>query len=207
MVFYIMKIKLSQYAKENGITYQTALLWYHKDIINGAYKTPSGSIMVDTTYVEKQEIKDELVEKKVVIYARVSNQSRRKEIQYQVDRLNEFSIARGYIVSGIYKEVASGMNDSRKELWKMIDSKPDIIVIENKDRLTRFGFEYLRRLLKNQGTEIIVVTQKDNEEDELLKDMISIITSFCCRLYGLRRSKNKLQKIKEIIETKDIEES
>ena len=206
MVFYIMKIKLSQYANENGITYQTALLWYHKNIIDGAYKTPSGTIMVDTEISKKEETTNEVIEKKVVIYARVSNQSRRKEIQYQVDRLSEFSISRGYIISNVYKEVASGMNDSRKELWKMIESKPDIIVIENKDRLTRFGFEYLKRLLKEQGTEIIVVTQKDSEEDELLKDMISIITSFCCRLYGLRRSKNKIKQIQEIIENNNLEE-
>lgn len=92
------------------------------------------------------------------------------------------------------------MNDSRVQLWKMIGYKPTKIIIENKDRLTRFGFEYLKRLLSKQGTEIICMNNDSSEEDDLMKDMIAIATSFCCRLYGMRRGKNKSIKIKEVID-------
>ena len=117
-------------------------------------------------------------------------------MEYQVDRIQKFAEGKGHSIDKIYKEVASGMNDSRKQLWKMIESKPKIIFIENKDRLTRFGYEYLCRLLKNQGTEIICVNLNETEEDDLMKDMISIITSFCCRLYGQRREKTKVTNLK-----------
>ena len=93
----------------------------------------------------------------------------------------------------------SGMNDNRKELWKAIDSKPTRIIVENKDRLTRFGFNYLERLLQKQGTEIVVINESEEDKEYLIKDLCSIIYSFCARLYGMRRAKNKADKVKEII--------
>lgn len=185
-------MKLSEYAKNVGVTYQTVFRWFQSGKIKNSYKTDSGSIFVSENNIPTKD--------KIVIYARVSNQSRRKEMEYQVDRIKKFSEARGYIVEKIYKEVASGMNNSRVQLWRMIDYKPTKIIIENKDRLARFGFEYLKRLLLKQGTEIICMNNDESEEDDLMKDMIAIITSFCCRLYGTRRGKNKSNKIKEVID-------
>ena len=192
-------IKLSEYAKKFGVTYQTAFRWYQEGKISNSFKSESGSIFV------KQE-QDETSNTKIVIYARVSNQTRKKEMDYQAGRIQKFAEGKGYSIDKIYKEVASGMNDSRKQLWKMIESKPKIIFIENKDRLTRFGYEYLCRLLKNQGTEIICVNLNETEEDDLMKDMISIITSFCCRLYGQRRGKNKSIKIEQKLREDDSNE-
>ena len=147
-----------------------------------------------TILVQEKEQKPE----RIVMYCRVSNQSRRKELDYQVDRCKQYCIAKGYQVHGIYKEVASGMNDSRKEFWKMIDSNPTKIIVENKDILTRF--EYINRIGKMNGIEIEVMHPNDNDEEDLMKDMISIVTSFCCRLYGLRRGHNKARRIKEELE-------
>ena len=81
----------------------------------------------------------------------------------------------------------------------MLDSNPTKIVIENKDRLTRFGFNYLEQLLKKQNCEIVVINTSTTDEQDLIKDLVSIITSFCCSLYGLRRSKNKVSQIKKIL--------
>lgn len=92
------------------------------------------------------------------------------------------------------------MNDSRKEFWKIIGSNPTKIIVENKDRLTRFGFEYINRIGKMNGIKIEVMHPNDNDEEDLMKDMISIVTSFCCRLYGLRRGHNKARRIKEELE-------
>ena len=183
-------MKLSQYAKEKGICYQTAYNWYKSGKLSGAYKTPSGIILVEEPKKKKENI---------AIYCRVSNHNRRKELEYQVDRCKTYCLNKGYNVSKIFKEVSSGMNDNRKEFWKMIESNPTKIVVENKDRLTRFGFEYLKRLGKKLDIEIEVIFPNENDESDLMKDMISVVTSFCCRLYGLRRTKNKLKKIKEII--------
>ena len=186
-------IKLSVYAKRMGVCYKTAHDWYHAGKIPNGYMSPSGSIFV------KEDTDQSISEEKIFIYCRVSNASRKNELEYQVNRCSEFCASRGYAVNGIYKEIASGMNDNRKQLWKMIDSNPTKIIVENKDRLTRFGFNYLVRLLSKMKCEVIVINPNDNDEQDLMKDLVSVITSFCCRLYGLRRTKNKVQQIKDLV--------
>jgi predicted site-specific integrase-resolvase len=188
-------MKLSEYAKEKGITYKTAWNWYCNGDIPNAIQMPSGTIIINETIPVINEENN-----KVVIYGRVSNASRKLELNYQIERIESFCIARGYQIEKIYKEVASGMNDNRKQLWKMLDASPKIIVVENKDRLTRFGFRYLKNLLKQLGTEIIVIHENESDETDLIKDLVSIITSFCCRLYGMRRGYKKAQNIKYSIE-------
>jgi len=117
----------------------------------------------------------------------------------QVTRCEIFCQAKGLVVEKVYKEIASGMNDNRKQLKLLLDNNPKIIVVEHKDRLTRFGFNYLKLLLNKLNCQIIVINESSNNEDDLMTDLTSIITSFCCRLYGLRRTKNKLEQIKKIV--------
>ena len=187
-------MKLSDWARKQGIHYMTAYGWFKAGKMPvSCYQAPSGTLMVNT-----EEIKDGI--DKVVIYARVSSHDKKADLLRQVTRCEDFCAGRGYSISGIYKEIASGMNDTRKQLWKMIDSKPTIIIVEHKDRLTRFGFEYINRLLTKQGCKIVVINSETIEETDLIKDMIAIVTSFCCRLYGARRGQNKAKQIKEIIE-------
>ena len=82
----------------------------------------------------------------------------------------------------------------------MLDSQPTTIVVEHKDRLTRFGFNYLDQLLPRLGCELIVINRDAIDENDLMKDLVSIITSFCCRLYGLRRGHNKAKIIRKELE-------
>ena len=91
------------------------------------------------------------------------------------------------------------MNDTRKQLWLALDSSPTRIVVEHKDRLTRFGFTYLERLLRRLGVEIVVMHLDKEDEKDVVKDLVSIIYSFCAKLYGMRRAYNKTKQIKEII--------
>ena len=191
-------MKLSAWAKKQGICYLTAYKWFKAGKIPGAIQYDSGTILVsdDPLSVSNDNVK-------CVIYCRVSNQSRKKELNYQVKRCEEFAQAQGISVDKVFKEVASGMNDKRRELIKMLDYKPQIILIENKDRLTRFGFNYLENLLNKLNCKIIVINAENEDEADLMKDLVSIITSFCCRLYGLRRTKNKVDKIKKVLDEKD----
>ena len=189
-------MRIKQWAKLQGISYATALRWFH----SGRMPVPAYQLDTDTIIVEETPVPI-IPQSNIVIYCRVSNQSRKAELEYQVKRCEDFCIANGWPISKTYKEIASGMNDNRKQFWKMLESKPTKIIIENKDRLTRFGYNYLYNLLKERGCEIIVINTSDTDEEDLLKDFISIITSFCCRLYGLRRAKNKADKIKKILES------
>ena len=88
------------------------------------------------------------------------------------------------------------MNDHRRELMKMLEGNPTKVIVENKDRLTRFGFNYLDFFLKKNGCEIIVINKDNQNDTDLMKDFVSVMTSFCCRLYGMRRAINKVKKIK-----------
>lgn len=189
-------MKLSTWCKQKGICYQTGINWFHKGLIPNAVQLNTGTILVNET----PEVN---TKQRIVTYARVSNHSRKKELEYQVKRCQDYCIAKGYSIAKSYKEIASGMNDNRKQLWQMIDSNPTLIVVENKDRLTRFGFNYLSRLLEKQNCKIEVINQDYEDETDLIKDLVSIITSFCCRLYGIRRGQNKSQKIKEILEVEN----
>lgn len=192
-------MKLVQWAKLQGITYRTAYTWFKEGKIPNSTQYPSGTIIISDPPVVRNNDADS----SCAIYCRVSNHSRRKELEYQVQRCETFCSAKGLVVTKVYKEVASGMNDKRKELLKMLNNNHSIIVVENKDRLTRFGFNYLETLLLKLNTKIIVMNETNEDEQDLMKDLVSIITSFCCRLYGLRRTKNKVQKIKDILDEKD----
>lgn len=193
------KIKLSTYAKRMSMHYTTALRHFHAGLIPGAEQDPdTGTILVADGPVDTPDERPE----RTCVYCRVSNQSRRTELEYQVKLCLDFCAANGFQVDDVYKEVASGMNDTRTQFWRMMESKPTRIIVENKDRLTRFGYEYISRLYRDSG-EIIVMNPNDNDEHDLMQDMISIVTSFCCRLYGLRRTKNKMAKIKKVLENEN----
>lgn len=190
-----MRKKLSLWAKEHGISYRTAFFWIKDGKFPCKYeKTVTGRYIV----LDEENTSDK--NETTIIYARVSNHSRKNELNYQVNRLEDFCLKNGYTITAIHKEIASGMNENRKELWKVINKKPTRIIIENKDRLTRFGFNYIERLLKEQGTEIIVVNEANEDKEDLIKDLCSIIYSFCARLYGMRRATNKAKKIKETLD-------
>ena len=88
------------------------------------------------------------------------------------------------------------MNDSRSKLQKLLEQNDfDIILVEHKDRLTRFGFNYIKTLLNKDDKHIIVVNPAKNDNENLMEDLISIIYSFSARMYGKRRAKTKSDKV------------
>ena len=183
-------MKLSTWAKQQGIGYQTAWRWFkHGKLPVAATQTPSGAILVEQKPVVG-------VCNVAIVYARVSSHEKKDDIERQAERCLEFCRARGWEVKQVVKEVASGMNDNRPKLLKLLNSSPSRIVVEHKDRLTRFGFGYLDALLPKLGCELVVINRDSEEQADLMKDLVAIITSFCCRLYGLRRGQNKAKEIK-----------
>ena len=98
-------------------------------------------------------------------------------------------------------EVGSGVNDSRRKLDQILkNSSYKLIVVEHKDRLTRFGFNYLRILLEQQGRRIEVVNESATDKEDLMADFTSIITSFCARIYGQRRTRRQTEKLIESLQ-------
>ena len=151
-------MRLSKWAKEMGFTYHSAYEMYKRGDIPNAYKLPSGSIIVKE---EKETNKDEYN----IVYARISTRDNENQLLEQQKRIESFCLAKGWVIHKSIKEIGSGLNDNRQQLVKILESnKPTRIIVEHKDRLTRFGFNYLKLLLNRLGTEIIVINEtKDNE--------------------------------------------
>jgi putative resolvase len=190
-------MKLSEYAKKYGITYRTAFRWWQNGQIKG-FQKPSGTIIVTEGQEEVPVAKKVITP--VVIYARVSSPKQQADLDRQVARLEDYCAARGYQVGRIVKEIGSGVNDSRRKFLALLaDPKADIIVVEHQDRATRFGFRYLEVLLKQVGRTIEVANLAENDREDLLQDLSSIVYSMCARLYGQRRAKRKQVLIGKIL--------
>jgi len=186
-------MKLSTWAKKQGISYRTAWQWVKDNKLPVPFNiTESGSIFVNESLPNN-------IKERVVIYGRVSSANKKSDLESQIKLCEQFCIAKGWTVDKTYKEIASGMNDNRKMLNLIMETPPTKLVVLHKDRLTRFGFNYISKLLKNLNCEVVVINNNDNSSDDILKDFISIITSFCCRLYGLRRGQSKALKVKELL--------
>lgn len=183
-----MTIRLKDFAKRQGVCYQTAWRWFKAGKIPNAIMTPTGKVMVE----EEDEPPKAT---RTVVYCRVSSSQNKSNLETQAKRVSAFCNAKGWIVSEIVKEVGSGLNDTRKGLARLIaDPTVERIVVEHKDRLTRFGFNYIKTLF--QG-EIVVINEATEDRDDLMGDFVSIITSFCARLYGLRRNRRRTERIIE----------
>ena len=186
----LLPMKLSDWAKKKGVSYKTAWRWFKQGFIKG-YQMPTGTIIVeDETKKEREEVR-------CVIYARVSGR-KNENLERQVQRLTEYAIAKGYKIVKVVKEIGSGVNDKRPKLVEILQSDDyDVLLIEHKDRLTRFGFNYIKVLLEKRGILVEVVNPAQDDKEDLLKDFVSIIYSFSARLYGLRRGREVAKKLKE----------
>lgn len=184
-----MNYKLSDYAKKFNVTYRTAWNRFKKGKIHGAYLDETNHVIIPLKELDENN--------KVAIYSRVSNNDRKDDLERQSERLVNYAISNGYEIVHNVKEIGSGLNDNRKGLIKLLKSNDyGSLIVENKDRLTRFGFNYIETLFNLNDKKIIVVNRTDDGKTDLMEDMISIIYSFSARMYGLRKKKNKEDIIK-----------
>lgn len=185
------KIKLTTFAKLNDVTPRTIWNWIYKGIVK--YERTSTNrvfIIID----DDNNIK--IKQPNVAIYARVSSAENKNNLEKQKDRLISYANVKGYKISKIVSEIGSGLNDQRPKLEKLLmDKTIDIIVVEHKDRLARFGTNFIEKLLSLDNRKIEVINPQMNEKDDLMQDFVSIITSFCARLYGKRRTKRQTEKL------------
>ena len=188
-----MKYKISQYARKNNVTTRTIWNWIKLEKVK-TERTKTGGWLI----VEENENKYD----KVAIYARVSSSENKNNLEKQKERLLNYCSAKGYKVDYIVTEIGSGLNDKRIKLEKLLlDNSINKIVVEHKDRLARFGINYIEKLLWMNNRTIEYINPVMNEKEDIIQDFVSIITSFTARLYGQRRSKRKtielIQELKE----------
>ena len=190
-----MKYKVSAYAKKHGVTIRTVWNWIYQEKVKVERN--------ETNHIFIVEDEDKLLDKAVAIYARVSSSENKDNLERQLERLRLYCAAKGYTIIKEVAEVGSGLNDHRPKLEKLLtDHSVKKIVVEHTDRFSRFGMNYITKLMEMMGRKIEVINLASNDRDDLMQDFVAIITSFCARLYGQRRNKRKTEKlIKELIES------
>lgn len=191
-----------------GVSTRTIQRWDKEGLIK-VVRTPKGRRRIPKSEVLRI-LREKFNDRRAVVYARVSSQKQEKDgnLKRQKERLLKFAKEHNYEVVGVFQDVASGINDRRKNFWKMMEfvKKEGIpyVIVEFPDRLTRFGIKFVEKLLEEYGTRLVVAEKKmpKDKMEELVEDLITIITSFTARIYGARSQKFK--KVKELLEA-DLE--
>ena len=142
-------------------------------------------------------IKEADVSRKAVIYARVSSydQKQKGDLERQKRSLLDYAKSKGYEVIATLEDVSSGLDEERKSLSKLFNmverGEVGVVIVAYKDRLTRFGFRYLERYFASYGVRIEVINGEEPKDayQELVEDLIALVSSFAGKLYGLRSRK------------------
>ena len=194
---------IGEFAKKIGKSQQTLRNWHKSGVLIPAVTSSYGT----RSYSEKQlneylgsKIKEE--EKIIAAYCRVSSLKQKDDLERQVENVKNFCIAKGYTFK-LITDIGSGINYNKKGLLELInlitEEKISKIVILYKDRLLRIGFDLINNLCKKFNVEIEIIDNTEKtEEQELVEDLVQIITVFSCRLNGKRANKAK-KLIKELI--------
>ena len=133
-------------------------------------------------------------ESRCVLYARVSSNDQREDLDRQAGRLVEWATRQGYRPDEVVKEIGSGLNGNRRQLRRIVgDGTVGIIIVEHRERLCRFGFEYIEAALSARGARILIM-EEEEIEDDLVRDATEVMTSLCARLYGRRSARRRAER-------------
>ena len=199
----ITNYKPKDFAELLGVSVKTLQRW-DRDGILKANRTPTDRrYYTYDQYLQFKGIQTENDIRDTVIYARVSTRKQKDDLQNQVEFLKQFCNAKGIIVNQCVEDFGSGLNYNRKKWNRLLDevmaNKIKTIVISNKDRFIRFGYDWFEKFCEKFNTKIIIVNNETlSPNEELVQDIISILHVFSCRLYGLRKYKNQIKEDEEI---------
>lgn len=140
---------------------------------------------------------------KVIVYCRVSSRGQNPELKHQITAMEEFCRGRGLAVDEWVSEIGGGLNFKRKKFLKLMRQirlgEVETLVVAHKDRLARFAYDFIEEFASWYGCEIVIANQESlSPQREMVEDLMAIIHTFSCRLYGLRSYKKQIKKIAEI---------
>lgn len=178
-------MKLAEWARSYGVHPNTAYRWFH----DGTMPVPARRLASGTIVVEGQPTA--VADGRTVAYCRVGSHDERADLERQAGRVSLWASEHGLSIDEIVTEVGSGLNAKRPRLARLLaDGGVARIIVEHRDRLARFGVEHLAAALSAQGRQISVVDEAE-VDDDLVRDMTEVLTSFCAHLYGRRGARNR----------------
>jgi excisionase family DNA binding protein len=201
-----MKMGIGQAAKELGVSRDTLRRWEKSGKIK-VERTLKGHRRYNLAHLLGTSPRKATSNKKTIAYARVSSHDQKEDLSRQIQVLESFCAANGWTYE-IIDDLGSGLNYHKRGLKNLIRAiclnQADRLVLTHKDRLLRFGSELIFSLCEQFGIEVIIInkTESSTFEDDLVQDVLEIITVFSARLYGARSRKNKklLDALKEAAE-------
>lgn len=180
-------MNLKEWALAQGVHPVTAYRWFREGKLPVPARRAGHLILVDPA----AEVSGT---GRVVAYARVSSADQKDDLERQAGRVVTGATARGLSVDQVVTEIGSGMNGHRRKLTRILsDPAVSVLVVEHRDRLTRFGFEHLSASLSACGRRIVVLDEAETSDD-LVRDMTEVLTSLCARLYGRRSASRRAAK-------------
>lgn len=184
-------VRLADWARANGVHPKTAYRWWRA----GTLPVPARQINARVILVDDPAASARASDGGAVgLYARVSSHDQRADLDRQVARLAEWAAKTGRQVERVEAEVGSGMNGARSKARRLLaDPKVTTVVVEHRDRLGRMNTELVEAALAASGRNVMVLDAGETDDD-LVRDMTEVLTSFCARLYGRRSAKNRAEK-------------
>ncbi|MFE2972603.1 IS607 family transposase [Streptomyces sp. NPDC059340] len=183
-------MNLTEWARAQGVAPRTAYRWFRE----GTLPVPAERVGPRTILVNIDANTSPSVTGGVGLYARVSSHDQMPDLERQTARLAEWAAKAGHTVVRIESEIASGMNGGRTKARRLLaDPKVTIVVVEHRDRLGRMNTELVDAALEAAGRRLVVLDAGE-VEDDLVRDMVEVLTSFCARLYGRRSARNRARK-------------
>ena len=191
-----MLIRIGIAARLKGVSPSTLRRWEKEEKMQPVGRTRGGHRRYKLIEIVGEEKRREKQHGKVVIgYARVSANKQRKELERQQEQMRTFASKQGWEMKKVFTDIASGMNEKRKGLHKLLNevatTQPYAIMCTYEDRLARFGTEVIKQYCHTFATKIYAIHQPEGNsgEGKLVEDMIALVTSFAGRLHRQRRGK------------------
>lgn len=188
--------RVQDWAEANGFTKQTVWRWIREDKLPSNLSvtvTPTGRYILEDANEPSPYFPDTREKTRCVCYARVSSDDREADLERQGDRLKAFAINLGYDNAEVVREVASGVDGERPKLNKILSDRTlSPIIVEHRDRLARMNAELIMAALESEDRKVIVIDDTELDDD-LVEDVISVMTSFCARLYGRRSARRRAE--------------
>jgi putative resolvase len=190
-------------AKVFGVSYVAVKKWAYAGKIK-YIKTPGGKYRYPESEIRRL-LGERMPKGKAAIYARVSSADQKEDLERQKQKLVKYAKSKGYQDIEVVEDIASGLNENRKglnKLFKLVTERQiETVFIIYKGRLTRFGFKYLEAFFSSYGCRIETIDSEEVKEpqQELVEDLIALVTSFAGKIYGARSHKKR--KVVEAVES------
>lgn len=189
-------MNLTEWAKTQGVHPQTAYRWFRE----GTLPVPAQRVGPRTILVNIEANTAPEIVGGVGLYARVSSHDQKQDLERQVGRLTRWAASGGHRVVRVESEIGSGMSGARTKARRLLaDPQVTTVVVEHRDRLGRMNTELVESALEAAGRRLVVLDDSEDEND-LVRDMVEVLTSFCARLYGRRSATNRARKALEAAE-------